>query len=401
MQAHLRRRIVWALLAVPVVGALVYAFRPQAIPVDFAQATRGPLVVTLDEEGETRVRDVFVVSAPVAGRARRIEADVGDPVVRGETVLAEIEPIDPAFLDPRSEAQAHADLRVAEANRVLAAAGVAEAQAEHELALAEVERARQLIRTNAISAQALDDAERRMKTTRAALNTAQAGLRARQSELARAQAQLISPTETQEAHGACECVPLRAPVDGKVLRVLHESEGVVDAGDPLIEIGDPTSLEIVTDYLSSDAVRIEPGQRVIIDDWGGGAQLAGRVRRVEPFGFTKVSALGIEEQRANVIIDFETPTTERSRLGHGYRVETRVVLWEGQAVLKIPLTTLFRDGDDWAVFVEEDGQARLRAVHIGRRNGIDAEVLGGLEDGDRVVTAPSDRIAEGVRVTAR
>ncbi|MBT8446767.1 MAG: HlyD family efflux transporter periplasmic adaptor subunit [Gammaproteobacteria bacterium] len=401
MNAVNRRMALWAGIAALVVVGLFYAFRPQPVPVDLATLAHGPLVVTVDEEGITRVRDIFVVSAPVTGRTRRIEAEVGDPVIRDETVLAEIEPIDPAFLDPRSEAQAQAELRVAEANQVLARARVAEAEADYDFARTEVARARQLIETDSISGQALDEAVRQEKTTRAALETAQAGLRARNSEYARAEARLISPAETQDSHGLCACVPLLAPVDGTVLRVLHESEGVVEAGEPLIEIGDPGALEIVTDYLSSDAVRIEPGQRVMIEDWGGEDSLAGHVRRVEPFGFTKVSALGIEEQRANVIIDFEASTAGHRRLGHGYRVETRVVLWEGEDVLKVPLTALFRNGGDWAVFVQRNGKARLRAVATGGRDGIDAEVIDGLAEGERVILSPSDRIADGVRVVAR
>ena len=220
-------------------------------------------------------------------------------------------------------------------------------------------------------------------------------------ELQRAQAQLMSPVQTQAAHGACECVPLLAPVNGKILRILHKSEGVVEAGDPLLEIGDPEDLEVVVDFLSADAVRISPGQRVILDEWGGGAALAGEVRLVEPFGTTKISALGIEEQRVNVIIDFTSPRTEWQRLGHGYQVEVRVVLWEGTDVRKVPLTALFRHGEDWALFVEENGRARLRTVELGRRTGLEAEVTAGVESGQRVIISPSDRITDGVRIRPR
>lgn len=401
MTATQRRGLLWGTIAASLVGALIYAFRPQAVAVDEVIVERGELVVTVDEEGETRIRDVFVISAPVTGWVKRIEAEVGDAVVAGATVVAEIEPIDPAFLDLRSETQAEADLNVAQANRALAAAELEQARAEYEFAQTELERARKLVAGATISQQALDDVERRARTTRAALATARARQQVRDFELARAEAQLLSPRESRAARGTCECVPLTAPVDGRVLRLVHESEGVVAAGTALMEIGDPSDLEIVVDFLSVDAVQIEPGQRVIIDQWGGGAALAGRVRRVEPSGFTKISALGIEEQRTNVIIDITSPAAQWQRLGHGYQVETRVVLWEGRDVLVVPLTALFRHGDAWAVFVIDGGRARLRQVQLGRRNGFDAEVRDGLARGEQVILSPSDRVSDGVRVEPR
>lgn len=402
MSAAWRRWSIWGVLGVVLVGSLVYAFRPQPITVDLAEIARGPMVVTADEEGETRVRDVFVLSAPVAGRALRIDAEVGDVVVAEQTMVAEIEPQDPAFLDVRSEAQARAALRAAEANRDLAAAVLVEAEAELEFAESEVERNRRLRRSNTISERELDEAERRYKTARATVATARAGLQVRVFELERAQAQLMSPVHTKPSADACDyCVPLLAPVNGRILRVLRKSEGVVEAGTPLVEIGDPEDLEIVVDFLSSDAVKITPGQRVIIEEWGGGAPLAAQVRLVEPFGFTKVSALGIEEQRVNVIMDFTSPPAEWRRLGHGYQLEVRVVLWEGADVTKVPLTALFRSGDDWAVFVEEDARASLRVVRIGRRSGREAEIVQGVDAGDRVVVSPSDRVTDGVRIRPR
>ncbi|MDX1431083.1 MAG: HlyD family efflux transporter periplasmic adaptor subunit [Gammaproteobacteria bacterium] len=401
MSTASRRWVIWGAMAAIVVAGLVFAFRPQPVPVDLADVTRGPLVVTVDEEGETRIRDVFVLSAPVAGRVRRIEVEVGDAVIAERTVVAEIEPADPAFLDPRSEAQARAALSAADAAKELAEAELVEAEVELEYATTEVERARRLIRSKTISQRELDEAERRFKTARAAVDTARAALQMRGFELERARAQLMSPVQTQSAHGLCECVPLTAVVDGRILRVLRESAGVVQAGDPLVEIGDPEDLEIVADYLSSDAVKIVAGQRVIIEEWGGEGALDGRVRLVEPFGFTKVSALGIEEQRVNVIIDFTSPREDWRRLGHGYQVEIRVVLWEGEEVLKLPLTALFRHGTDWAVFVADDGRARRQVVQLGRRAELEAEVVQGLEPGDRVVLSPSDRISDGVRIRSR
>ncbi len=396
-----RRFALWGVLVLAVVASLVYAFRPQPVPVDFAEVAKGSLIVTVDEEAETRVRDVFVLSAPVAGRLRRIEAEVGDRVIANETLVAQIEPADPAFLDLRSEAQAQAAVQAAESGLALAKAELVEAIAELEFAESELDRAEELSDRDIISRRTLDDARRLFKTRSAAVTTAQAAVNMRQFELAETRARLVSPTERRETPGECECISIFAPVSGQILRLLRESEVVVEAGEPLVEIGDPQSLEIVADLLSSDAVRVEPGHQVIIDEWGGPLPLAGVVRRIEPFGFTKVSALGIEEQRVNVIIDITDPREQWRRLGHGYRVEARVVLWRGEDVLKVPLTAMFRDGAEWAVFVEQDGRARRRRIEPGHNNGIEAEITGGLSGGERVVLHPSDRIVDGVRLTER
>ncbi|WP_119167850.1 efflux RND transporter periplasmic adaptor subunit [Algihabitans albus] len=400
MSARARRIALWAGLAALLLAGLVYAFRPKPVPVDLAEAERGALVVTVDEEGETRVRDVFVLSAPIAGLAQRIDADVGDLVIANQTVITGIEPIDPDFLDPRSEAEARAALQAAEAGQVLAAAELAQAEAELNYARAEVERARGLQPGRTISQSALDNAERAFLSGSAAAETAKAALRIRQFELDQARARLLTPLETQAQRASCECVPITAPVSGNILRIVRESEGVVRAGDPLVEIGDPRDLEIVSDLLSVEAVKVEEGQTVLIEEWGG-AILNGRVRRVEPYGFTKVSALGIEEQRVNVIVDFTDPPEHWPRLGHGYRVEVRIVLWRGDEVLKLPMSALFRNGDDWSVFVDHDGRARTRSVEIGQHSGLEAEIITGLAEGERVVLHPSDRVAEGVRITPR
>lgn len=401
MHLSWRRVAFWGLLVAALAAGLGYAFWPRPVPVDMVAAARGSLVVTVDEEAETRVRDVYVLSAPISGRALRIDSEVGDPVIAGETVVARIEPVDPAFLDVRSEAQAKAAVRTAEAARDLAAAEVERSEAELDFARAELERARLLVRRKTVSDRSLDEAERTYRTSKAAVETAKAALRMREFELERARAQLLSPIEAARRGEPCECVPISAPVSGRILRILHESEGVVAAGDALVEIGDPEDLEIVADLLSSDAVKVEAGQPVIIDDWGGDTPLAGRVRRVEPFGFTKVSALGIEEQRVNVIIDFTDPVETRRRLAHGYRVEVRIVLWQGADVLKLPLSALFRDDGRWAVFVEQDGRARLRRVELGRLSGLEAEIVDGLAEGERVVLHPSDRVVDGVRIVDR
>jgi len=401
MTAHLRRIVFWGIPVLALVLVLAFAFRPQPVDVDLAPVVRGSLVATVAEEGETRIKDIFVLSAPIRGRALRIEIEEGDEVVANETVVAEIEPVDPAFLDIRSEAEARAVVDTAEAAVAFAKAGLAEAHAELDFATAEVERMRTLHASNTISARALDEAVRGFKTREAAVATAQAGVVMRLSQLAGAKIRLLDPREARARAGACPCIPIHAPVSGRVLRVLHESAGVVEAGQPLVEIGNPGELEIVVDFLSSDAVQIEPGQRAIVEEWGGGKALQGRVTRVEPYGFTKISALGIEEQRVNVVIDFTDPPERWSRLGHGFQVEVRVVLWEDDAVLKLPLTALFRDGDGWAVFTVDEGRARLQPVVIEHQADFEAEIIAGVSEGDVVIRYPDSHVAQGTMVRQR
>ncbi len=390
----------WAAIVGVIVVALALSFMPRPVTVDLVDVKPGRLVVTLDEEGETRVHDVYTLSAPVAGRVQRIDWHVGDPVTANETVLAQIEPGDPSFLDPRSEAQARAAIQAAEAARDLAAAAVKDAEAQYEFARSEYARMQELIVEGSVSKRDLDSAERDYKARRAGLDTARAAQQVRSYELELARAQLVSPLETQGSMEHCECIPVTSPVSGRILKIADRSERIVRDGDVLMQIGDPGDLEIVVDYLSMDAVKIQAGQRVIIDNWGGAQPLEGRVRLVEPFGFLKVSALGIEEQRVNVIIDFASDEGWE-RLGHGYQVESRVVLWDADDILTVPLTALFRVGESWALFVEEDGRATLRHITAGQRNGVIAEIRDGLEAGERVVAHPSNRVTNGVGIASR
>jgi HlyD family secretion protein len=400
MTANAKRILMWTVIVGIIVIALTLSFMPRPVTVDLVDVQPGPLVVTLDEEGETRVHDVYTLSAPVAGRVQRIDRHVGDPVTANETMLALIEPGDPSFLDPRSEAQARAAIQAAEAARDLAAAAVKDAQAQYEFARSEYARMQELIVEGSVSKRDLDSAERDFKARRAGLDTARAAQQVRNFELELARAQLVSPLQTQGSTGHCECIPITSPVSGRILKIADRSERIVREGDMLMQIGDPGNLEIVVDYLSMDAVKIRAGQRVVIDNWGGAEPLEGRVRLVEPFGFLKVSALGIEEQRVNVIIDFASDKGWE-RLGHGYQVESRVVLWDADDILTVPLTALFRDGENWSLFVEEDGRARLRHVTVGQRNGVIAEIREGLKAGERVVAHPSDRVTNGVRIASR
>ena len=401
MTPALKRLVFWGPPALALALVLAWLFRPAAVPVDLVTVDRGPLTVSVSDEGETRVRDMYVVSAPVPGRMRRIELEVGDPVVADQTLVARIEPSDPSFLDVRSAAEARAGVDAAAAARTHAGAQVRRAQAELDFARAEYERIRALARSHTVSENELDSAQRRARTAEAALAEAQAARQVRESEYQVARARLLAPSAARERVADCDCVSVYSPVNGRVLRIVNESEGVVGSGTPLVEVGNPDLLEVVVDLLSADAVRVQAGQRVLIEAWGGDEPLDGVVQRVEPFGFTKVSALGIEEQRVNVVIDITSPRERWARLGHGYRVEPRIVLWESSDVLRVPLSALFRQGERWAVFVERDGRAELREVEIGQGNGLHAEVRSGLEAGERVVLHPADRVSPGVRLAER
>jgi HlyD family secretion protein len=397
-----RRLLFWLPIVAVTALALLWLFWPRAVAVDFVTVARGPLEVSVSDEGETRVKDVYVVSAPVPGLMRRIALEAGDPVVAGETVTARIEPSDPSFLDMRTAAEARAAAQAAEAAQRLAVASVRRAEAELDFAQAELARYRGLAERDTVSANDLDAAERRARTAAAALDEARAALRVRESELVQARARLMAPGLARRRRGAdCDCVDVYSPVSGSVLRVLQESEAVVASGTPLVEIGNPGDLEIVVDLLSTDAVRVQPGQPVRIEAWGGAGDLAGRVRRVEPFGFTKVSALGIEEQRVNVIIDFTEPPERWRRLGHGYRVEPRIVLAAAESALKVPRAALFRDGGKWAVFRRDGGRAQLQHVELGLASGLEAEITQGLAEGDEVVLQPGDRVSDGTRIRPR
>lgn len=398
------RRWLWPLtLAALVAAGLFYAFMPRAVPVDLVEVGSGPLTVTVEDDGVTRVREVYVVSAPVSGRVLRIDAHVGDPVTAGATLLATILPSDPSFRDVRTQAELEAAVHAAEAAVALAAADIRRNQAELDYAQADYERSRRLFAQGHIAEAAMDRARRELRTREAALATARAALRQRESELRSAQVALMAPSA--QARGDVDanqcCFQVRTPVSGRVLRIHQESEAVVAAGSRLIEIGDPADIEIVVDLLSRDAVRVSPGDTVRVERWGGEGALNGRVRRIEPFGVTKVSALGIEEQRVNVIIDLTDPRERWERLGHGYQIDAQIILWHGETVLQAPLSALFRRGEEWAVFRVNNGRAQIRTVTIGRTNRRAAQVLGGLEAGDRVVAHPSDRVRDRIRIVPR
>jgi HlyD family secretion protein len=359
-------------------------------------------MVTVDEEGKTRVRERYVVSAPLAGTLMRVNLKAGSPVIAGQTVLAVLEPGDPTLLNARERAEAEARVKAGEAAKNQAEARLNAARAAHELATAVLARVRRNAAAGAASPDELQTVESAAQVRAEEVRAAQFAERVAAFELDLARAALVR-SDPKSALPADEArLEIRAPVSGKVLRVFRESAGFVTPGADLLELGDPTDLEMVVEVLSTDAVRIHPGARVIVERWGGPGPLAGRVRLVEPAAFLKVSALGVEEQRVNVVADFIDPPEERKTLGDAYRVEARIVVWEADEVVKVPAGARFREpGGGWAVFAVRDGVARLTPVDLGRDNGLEAEVRGGLAPGDRVVLYPSDRVKDGTRVTAR
>ncbi len=389
----------WPLYAGVAAFVLLIAagFWPRAIPVEMALAERGALRVTVDEEGQTRVRNRYVVSSPVGGQLRRIELKPGAPVRAGETVLAELETAGTDLLDASSLAQAEARVGAAEGQVAAAEARRAAAEAARRLAEAELARQRALAERRLIAAQELETAE--MRATTAAQEERAAAFAAQVAGFELEQARAALRRGLPGAGGAAgPRVVVRSPVDGVVLRVFQESARRVAGGTELLEVGDPRDLEVRVEVLSRDGVAARPGAPVSLERWGGEGDLNARVRLVEPAAFTKISALGVEEQRVNLIADFTDPEERRAGLGDGYRVEARIVVWEGEDVLKAPAGALFQRGGGWRTFVVEGGRARLRDVTVGRTNGVETQVLAGLEPGEQVIVYPGDRVADGGRV---
>lgn len=377
-----RRWLPWVLSAV-LLGAAALGLRPPPAVVETGRASFGPLRATVSEEGKTRIRQRYVVAAPVPGQLRRIALKPGAAVAAGELV-AVIEPLAAAPLDPRSRA-------LAEARRAAAAAALANTRTAHELARSELARIQRMFAARTVSPQDLEAAQ--LRETAAALEVTRT-----EGSLRAAEAELAGPEATD---GAAAPVAVAAPAGGRVLRVFQESAGPVAAGTPLLEVGDATDLEVVVELLSRDGAALAPGTPVEFTQWGGERPLQGRVRLVEPAAFTKVSALGVEEQRVNVVADLTTPLAERGALGDNFRVEARVIVWEEARVLQVPSSGLFRQGGAWAAFVVRGGRAVLVPVEAGRGSGPETQILGGLQEGDEVILYPGDRIQAGQRVRSR
>lgn len=394
------KRALWAVGALVVLGGLLFwAFRPRPIEVETARATRTTFLRTVDEDGETRVRNRYVISAPLAGVLERIELKEGDRVESG-AVVAAIVPSIPALLDARTERELTARLEAAEAQELGTIANIGRAEAALDLARADAARVDNLAQKGFVSQSARDAATLTLRERERQLDAAREERHAAAHALDAARAALSQAFTTAKG-GVAKPWPVHAPVAGAVLRVLQQSERAVATGTPLLEVGDPADLEIVVDVLSADAVLITPGNRVLLEHWGGDGVAEGHVRRVEPSAFTKVSALGVEEQRVNVLID-PTPTEARWRnVGDGFRVGVRIVVDERPGALTIPVSALFREGAQWMTFVVSDGRVHKRALGIDARSAQSAVVASGLRENEIVVVYPAGSLADGSRVETR
>jgi HlyD family secretion protein len=397
------KRGLLGLLLVGILGLFAWMLWPQPIGVDVAKVVRGSLRVTVEEEGINRIRDVFVVSAPVAGRVERLPGHVADRVIANETIVAVIRPADPAFLDVRTRREREAAVAAARAAVALAEAEAARANSSFLYYEGELKRAQKLAPRGIVSERDVERASLDHETARAQIDSSEAQLELRKRELEAAEARLLEPGQNTSESTLVErcCIAIRAPVNGTILRVPTESEQIVQAGSTLVEIGNLHDSEIAVDLLSTDAVKVVQGAEAQVTGWGLPKALSARVVRVDPAGFTKVSALGIEEQRVTTILDIVNPPSDWTRLGHGYRVYVQITVFLNDNALLVPLSALFREGTSWAAYRIDDGVARLIHLSIEHRNSASAEVLAGLIEGDRVILHPSDRITDGSRVALR
>ena len=398
MRIPFRQHPVIAFIALVIFGLLLWGFWPQPVPVEAIAVIRAPLTVTIEEEGRTRVIDRYIISAPVDGVACRVQLDVGDPVEQGQVLLS-ITPLESQVLDPRSRAQAEAKVAAAKSALRAAEEKARAAAAAEQLAATELKRKRPLMDKELIARDVYDKAVTEAKTTAAARRSAEFTVKVAKHELR--SARMVLDYTAGTTREPAERLPVRSPITGKILKVPRECEGPVRTGEPLLEVGDPSILEIEVDVLSSDAVKVKPGMKVLFDRWGGEQSLGGIVRIVEPVGFTKISALGVEEQRVLIISDFTSPAEQWQQLGDGYRVEARFILWYEENVLQVPASSLFRYDNGWAVFVIEGNHAKRREVKIGQRNGLVAQIREGVREGDMVINHPSDEVEDGRSVKGR
>ncbi|WP_439154280.1 efflux RND transporter periplasmic adaptor subunit [Yoonia sp.] len=388
-------------LGVTVMAGLAFvAFRPDPIPVDLHKVDRGLLQVTINADGETRIRDIYEVASPITGTAMRSPVAVGDQVVAGQTLVASVRPTTPGLLDSRSLLQAEASVQEAEAAVHVAETDLEKARDEQTLAQSQYDRAQTLVERGVASLTRLEDAAQRLAVANASVEAAQARIDMAQSTLARTRTLLREPDTLEQVAEGC-CLRIYAPADGVVLSVASESERPVSTGAPLLSVGDPTDLEIVADLLSSDAVRIGPGSVATVERWGGDDTLQATLTHIAPSARTKVSALGIEEQRVDAFFDITSPPQERRTLGDGFAVFLRIVEWEAKDALQVPLSAIFKRDGTWVVFLAIDNTVIEREIKLGRRSNQYAEVLDGLVEGDRVVVHPNDALSAGQRIVLR
>jgi HlyD family secretion protein len=399
MLAKWLKRVLLGLILAMIAAGFAWLLWPEPVAVDVATATTGHMELTVDEEGVNRIREVYVVSAPVGGKVERSPREVGDRVTAGVTTVAAIRPADPSILDVRTRQELLAAVEAVKALKDLAAAALKQAESALAFARQELDRAIYLADKKVMSLSALERRQLERDIAQQQVETARAQLDARQHDLEVAEARLRQPDGATAEQGCC--VVVTAPVNGTVLRVPIESEQIVQAGTPLVEIGNPLDTEIAVDLLSTDAVQVKTGAPARITGWGGSGEFEARVRRIDPAAFTKVSALGIEEQRVKVVLDIVDAPAQWTGLGHEFRVFVRIGVWQSDNALQVPLGALFRERGSWAVFKARDGIARLTPVRVGHINLGQAEILGGLAAGDTVIVHPGDAVEDGVAIAIR
>jgi len=396
MNIALRRKLFVIIIILVAVLATLYGFIPKAVDVDLVDVSRGPLQVTIEEEGRTRLKERFVISAPTSGYMRRIISKVGDPVQKGEAVVV-LEPLRSQSLDPRSRAESEAAVSAAKAALIAAQEKERAAAADADYIGKKSERVAKLYSKGYAAKDQFDQTESELNKSRAVRDSAKAAADVASFEFDRARATLknFNPVKRTVTHGT---VYISSPVSGNIFKIYRESEGAVNPGEPMMDIGNAENLEVLVEVLSSDAVKIKKGTPVLFKRWGGDEPLLGVVRVVEPAGFTKISSLGVEEQRVLIIADITSPPEMWRALGDGYRLEAHFVIWEGIDVLQVPASSLFRSGGEWAVFVNDKGKARERAVEVGQRNGLTAEIISGIKAKEKVIAHPDDSISDGTRI---
>ena len=400
------RTLLIGIAALAVILAVGWAFMPKPVEVDMGEVMRSDLTIMIEEEGRTKVRETYVVSTPVAGRLLRVDVNPGDAVEQSKTVVARMRPTEPVVLDSRTREQASALVDAATAALRLAEANLAATLVSSQQAKSEYDRTQALFDSDIVSQAALERALSAFRAERAKVETAEAAIAMRKAELANARANLVGREDLALANALegrrDDDIPLLSPTDGRILRVIQESETTLPAGAPVVEIGNiADDLEVEVSLISSDAVRVSLGDPVILSEWGGENDLRGTVSRIDPLGVTKFSALGVEEQRVQVEIDLLSPTAERPGLGHGYRLKVGIIIWQRDDVLTVPASALFRQGDMWAVFAVDDNVDKLTPVSIGRSNGISTEVTEGLSQGQKVIIYPSAALQDGLSVVPR
>lgn len=399
MNVALRRKLSVIIIILVAVLATLYGFIPKAVDVDLVDVSRGPLQVTIEEEGRTRLKERFVISAPISGYMRRVVAKVGDPVQKGETVVV-LEPLRSQSLDPRSRAEAEAVVSAAKAALNAAQEKERAAAADADYIGKRSERIAKLYSKGYAAKDQFDQTESELNKSRAVRDSAKAAADVARFEFDRARATLqnFNPVKRTANQSA---VYISSPVSGNIFKIYRESEGAVNTGEPLLDIGNAENLEVLVEVLSSDAVKINKGTQVLFKRWGGEEPLLGVVRVVEPAGFTKISSLGVEEQRVLIIADITSPHDIWRVLGDGYRLEAHFIVWEGKDILQVPASALFRSGKEWAVFVNDNGRARERAVEVGQRNGLTAEIISGIKANEKVIAHPDESISDGTRIKSR